>query len=192
MMKNLTSFFKKFGLPFLAILASFLLVKSVLAAGTVDVGASQIDSALSLGNSSPFIIVTRIINIALGFLGLIVVSIFIYAGFLWMTSGGSEEKISEAKRMLKNAIIGIIITLSAWGIAYFVLSKLIGVTGGTPPGGDLNNGSLKNLSLGAIGSCSIESVYPQPGSKDVARNSAILVIKFPKILAFATIRRIVI
>jgi len=175
MIKNLTSFFKKFGLPFLAILASFLLVKSVLAAGTVDVGASQIDSALSLGNSSPFIIVTRIINIALGFLGLIVVSIFIYAGFLWMTSGGSEEKISEAKRMLRNAIIGIIITLSAWGIAYFVLSKLVGVTGGTPPGGDLNNGSLKNLSLGAIGSCSIESVYPQPDSKDVARNSAILV-----------------
>lgn len=175
MMKNLTSFFKKFGLPFLAILASFLLVKTALAAGDVNVGIDQVNNALTLSNSSPLTIVTRIINFVLGLLGIIVVSIFIYAGFLWMTSGGNEEKINEAKKMLKNAIVGIIIVLSSWGIAYFVLSKLVGTSGGVAPTADLNNGSLKSLSLGALGSCSIESIYPQPDSKEVARNSAILI-----------------
>ncbi len=174
MMKNLTSFLKKFGLPFLIIIASFLLVKIALAADGVDVGAAQVNETLKLSNTSPFIIVGKIIQIALSLLGIIALSIIIYAGYLWMSSMGSEDKISEAKRLLKNAVIGIIIILSAWGIVYFVLAKLIGITTGVPVAPS-NENNFQNLSIGALGSCSIELVYPQPDSKEVARNTAILI-----------------
>lgn len=175
-MKNLTSFLKRFGLPFLAILAFFLLFKEASAAGEINNGIAQVDSSLNLGASTPFTIAARIIQIALSFLGIISLGIVIYAGFLWMTSGGNENKIDDAKRWLKNGIIGLIIILSAWGIVTYVLRTLLNVTGsgGNGPSSAVTT-NLNNLSLGAAGSCSIESFYPQEGKTEVPRNTSILV-----------------
>jgi len=180
-MKNLTSFLKKFGLPLLVFLASFLFVGLVRAATSdLNVGIEQVNTGLNIANTSPIATIGRVINFLLGFLGIIAIGLVIYAGFLWMTSGGSEEKILTAKKILINASVGIIIILSAWGIVFFVMSKLLDVTGSGTGEITANNNNFKNLSLGAIGSCSIETVYPQPDSKEVARNSAILItIKEP-------------
>ncbi len=175
-MKKIVNFFKNFGLPFLAILASFLLVKYAFAAPAIDVGTAQIDNSIALSNSGPFLIATRIINFSLSLLGIIALGIIVYAGFLWMTSGGSEDKISEAKKWLKNGIIGLIIILSSWGVVTFILNKLVNNTGGSGiPNISSKADSLHNLSLGAAGSCTIESFYPQDGKKEVARNTSILV-----------------
>ena len=46
----------------------------------------------------PFVLIGRIIRIALSFLGIGAVSLMVYAGFTWMTAAGNEEKVSEAKR----------------------------------------------------------------------------------------------
>ncbi|KKR91946.1 MAG: hypothetical protein UU43_C0001G0126 [Candidatus Falkowbacteria bacterium GW2011_GWA2_41_14] len=70
--------------------------------------------------------IAEIIRIVLGFLGIIAVIIVLYAGFKWMLSGGSEEKIGEAKKMLIAGVIGLIIILSAFIIASFVISAIIG------------------------------------------------------------------
>lgn len=175
MRRRLAAFLKRFALPFLLILAFFLLFNSVSAA-TVDVGIDQVDSGIGLENNSPTTIVIRIIQIILGLLGIISVVIVIYGGFLWMTSSGSEEKISKAKILLKNAVIGLIIILSSWGIVYFVLTKLLGISDSVSLFRSPSNVSnSNNLSLGALGSCSLESVYPSPGATDVPRNSTILI-----------------
>ena len=174
-MKNLTSFLKKFGLPFLVFLAIFLLTNTALAAGQPNLGLNEVGNNLILNNASPIVIIGKIIQVLLGLLGIVVVSMFIYAGFIWMTSNGSEEKILTAKKILRNAVVGIIIILSAWGIVYFVLTKLVGITGGVVQTGNTEGNNFKNLSLGALGSCSIETVYPTPDSKEVARNAAILI-----------------
>jgi hypothetical protein len=176
MKKSLTSFLKKFGLPLLVFLTIFALSQTAFAAGEINAGINQVDNNIILGDVSPMNIVVRIINILLGFLGFTAVCIFIYAGFVWMTSAGSEEKINQAKQLLKNAVIGILIILSAWGIVTYIFSKLLGITGN---GGAINSATdgsnFKNLSLGALGACSVESVYPTPESKEVSRNAAILV-----------------
>ncbi|MFZ2310695.1 MAG: pilin [Patescibacteria group bacterium] len=176
-MKNSISFLRRFGLPFLVVLVSLLLVKTVFAAGEINTGISDVESSLALSDSSPVSIVIRIIQIALSFLGFIAVVIVIYAGFLWMTSGGNEDKIAEAKRWLKNGAIGLLIILSAWGLVTFVIKKLINVTGGSVSTGSPSTtiGSFNNLSLGAMGSCVIESVYPQDGKKEAPRNTSILI-----------------
>jgi heme/copper-type cytochrome/quinol oxidase subunit 2 len=69
--------------------------------------------------------VGRLIGSALGLLGIILVVIIIYAGFLWMTAQGSEEKVKQAKTMIKNAIIGMILIFTAYAITNFVLSTVI-------------------------------------------------------------------
>lgn len=65
------------------------------------------------------------INSMLGLLGVVLVVLIIYAGFLWMTAGGSEEKIKKAKGILSNSIIGIVIILAAYSITEFVLIAVL-------------------------------------------------------------------
>jgi len=46
-----------------------------------------------------------------------------------MTAGGSEDKITEARKLLVAGVIGLIIILAAFAIANFVLTQLIMATG---------------------------------------------------------------
>lgn len=69
-----------------------------------------------------------IINAALGFLGVIAVVIILFGGFKWMTAGGNEEKVGEAKKLIIAGIIGLAIILSAYAIASFVIRELVSAT----------------------------------------------------------------
>lgn len=48
----------------------------------------------------------------------------IYAGILWLSSSGEEAKITKAKTIIIWCAIGMVVTLSAYSITAFVLSKL--------------------------------------------------------------------
>lgn len=61
---------------------------------------------------------------ALSLLGLIFVSLIIYAGFLWMTAGGDDKQVGKAKDTIQQAAIGLAITLSAYAITNFVVNQL--------------------------------------------------------------------
>lgn len=74
-------------------------------------------------------IIGSLINIALGFVGVILLVYLVYGGFLWMTSGGSDEGVKKAQTMIKNAIIGLVIVVAAYAISNFVLTELIRATG---------------------------------------------------------------
>ncbi len=74
-------------------------------------------------------IVGSVISVALGVVGLIAILLVIFGGFKWMTSGGSEEKVDEAKKILYSGIIGLVIILSAYALSSFVLSTLTKATG---------------------------------------------------------------
>jgi hypothetical protein len=75
-------------------------------------------------------IIAEIIKTLLEFLAIIFVVLIIIAGFKWMTSGGNENQIKEAKGQLSRAIIGLIIILSAYAITYLVFEILIKATTG--------------------------------------------------------------
>lgn len=126
-----------------------------------------------LGNEHPAVIAAKIIQVVLGFLGIIAVTLILYAGFLWMTSNGSEDKIDRAKTILKNAAIGLVIILSSFAIASFVLSKLLGQDSFFTSIFDQGNGG--NTGIGALGNGVLQSVYPEPNQKEVPRNVSIIV-----------------
>ena len=52
----------------------------------------------------------------------------LYAGFLWLTSAGSEEKVGQAKKIITSAIIGLVIIFISYAIATFVITQLIKAT----------------------------------------------------------------
>ena len=103
--------------------AIFLFVQGAFAA-QLNVGLEYAQST-GLGSQDIRIVIANIIRIILGFLGIIFVALIIYAGWLWMSSQGNEEKVSKAKDILKNAVIGLVIILSAFAIASFILNRLI-------------------------------------------------------------------
>jgi len=76
-------------------------------------------------------IVGRIINVLLGFLGVIFLVLVIYGGFLWMTASGNEEKVKKGRDLIIHASIGLAIVLFAFLLTNFVIFKLADVATST-------------------------------------------------------------
>lgn len=70
-------------------------------------------------------IIGRVINVALSLLGLVFLGLALYAGFKWMTAQGDSKAVDEAQGTLKNAVIGIIITVSAYALSTFIMGQLV-------------------------------------------------------------------
>lgn len=95
---------------------------------------SQLQSILGLGAADPLQIVVNLISVAIGFTGILMVAIIMWAGFKWMISGGNDEKIAEAKKTLFSAIIGLLIILSSYAIVQFILNSFFqATTNNIPP-----------------------------------------------------------
>ena len=94
----------------------------------LDVGANEVADSIALGNADPRTTVAKLINVAMLFLGIIAVAIVLAGGFKWMTAGGNEDKVGEAKKLMGAGVIGLVIVLSAWAIAQFILTKLVDAT----------------------------------------------------------------
>lgn len=69
-------------------------------------------------------LVGSFIAAALGLLGVVLVVLVVYAGFIWMTAQGNDEKIKKAKGMITSAVIGMIIIFAAYAITNFVVDAL--------------------------------------------------------------------
>ena len=70
-------------------------------------------------------IVGSIILTILGLLGVIFVILLTYGGFLWLTAAGEDDKVKKAQGLMWNAIIGLLIVIAAYSIAWFVLNTLV-------------------------------------------------------------------
>ncbi|MBD3359101.1 MAG: hypothetical protein GF365_00110 [Candidatus Buchananbacteria bacterium] len=151
-------------------LAVFLFVYPVLA--QPDVGFEAIEEEIELGTQDIRVTIARIIRAFLGFLGIIAVVIIIYGGYLYMTSAGNPEKVTKAKKVLINATIGLIIILSSFAIASFILNYLVEATGG---GRGVPGRPSYGAGGGALGNGIIESHYPERNAFDIPRNTSIVV-----------------
>ena len=68
--------------------------------------------------------IAAVINVMLGFLGILAVIMIIYAGFKWMTAGGNEEEVGKAKNVMRSAIIGLGVILAAYVIVSFTINRV--------------------------------------------------------------------
>ena len=95
----------------------------------LDVVGEEGGLSETLGDTAdPRVVASRIINIALGFLGIIAVVLVLYGGFMWMTAAGNEERVTKEKQILTAALIGLVIIIMAWGLTQFVMDQLMSAT----------------------------------------------------------------
>ncbi|MDD2758570.1 MAG: hypothetical protein PHD72_04370 [Patescibacteria group bacterium] len=144
-------------------------------------GVQVIEQPLGLPATDIRQIIANIIRIALGLVGIVLVVIIIYGGFLWMTAGGNEEQIGKAKKVLTNAVIGLVIILSAYAIVLFVM-RMLGIGVGAPSGVGIAPPGVQNFTgSGALGRV-VKDHYPTRGQIDVPRNTKIIVTFFKPIV----------
>ena len=93
--------------------------------------AAELQGKTFGGDKNPQQIAAGVINVLMGFLGLVAVVIILFGGFKWMTAAGNEDKIEEAKKLLVAGVVGLVIILSAWAIATFVIDQILTSTKGT-------------------------------------------------------------
>lgn len=91
-------------------------------------GLDELNNTVNLGNRPLIETVGQIINVLLGFLGVIAVVLILIGGFKWMTAAGNEEKVGEAKKLLGAGVVGLVIILAAFAIAAFVITQLSNAT----------------------------------------------------------------
>lgn len=106
-------------------------ITPVFATTTVgaDFGFNDMTSAgVKLGTRDLKGSVMGIINLLMGFLGIIAIIIILVGGFKYMTAMGSDDKIGEAKKLIIAGIVGLCIILGSYSIAYFVVESMITAT----------------------------------------------------------------
>jgi hypothetical protein len=59
----------------------------------------------------------------------VAVVIVLIGGFKWMTAGGNDDQVGEAKKWIFSGVIGLAIILSAYALASFVINQLVTATG---------------------------------------------------------------
>lgn len=121
---------------FLCALAIVLAPLTALAAPTiydVDTIATGVDSAGStagLADASDLpSLVGRGIGVLLGLLGILFVVLVVYAGFLYLTAQGEDTNVKKAKKLLSQAVIGLILIVSAYAISNVVIDSLTTISG---------------------------------------------------------------
>ncbi len=113
-----------------------VLVCAPITAQAFDDIIPNLDNAagdLASGEPDLTVLIGNLVSIVLGFLGIIMVLLIIYGGYLWMTSQGDSAQVEKAKTLIKNAIIGVAIILLSYIITHFVIISLQGamIDGGT-------------------------------------------------------------
>jgi len=71
-------------------------------------------------------LLNRILNYVWTIMGIIVVMMLLYAGFTFVTAAGSDEKVEQAKKMIKWALVGIVVMLLSGGIMMLIENFLRG------------------------------------------------------------------
>ena len=92
----------------------------VYAQNTIEI-KSQTTDFQKLGNLTAGGIISGAVSLILIVVALVFFFILVLGGLKWVTSGGDEKKVGEARAQITNALIGLAIVFAAWAIM-----KLIG------------------------------------------------------------------
>lgn len=159
-----------FGVLLFVVIGSFLIPHGVFAADALE----SLGEGAGLPQTSLPILIARIIRAVLGVLGIVTVLLVIYAGFMYMGAKGDPTKVDKAKKIITNAVIGLVIIFSSYSIASYILGKLLAAAFG--PGSIVSVAKKYTEPLaGSLGAGILESHFPIRNATDVPRNTKIFV-----------------
>jgi hypothetical protein len=78
------------------------------------------------GITDILVVFVNVAEFMLGITGAVALGFFVYGGFVWISSGGSPERVKKGRDILRNAVIGIGIIMLSGVIVRFTTEALTG------------------------------------------------------------------
>ncbi len=109
----------------------FVIVPQLVTASVIDDYKSSINTTATKAGiqdssfSSPQEVAGKVARQVVSLVGVIFLVLMIWAGTLWMTAGGNQERIDEARKIIIAAVIGLILVAMAYAITRFVGQTLL-------------------------------------------------------------------
>lgn len=101
---------------------------------------------LGIATTTDFkVVLTDVLKVVLGFVGIVAVGIIIYGGIVYMTAKGDEDKTKLAKKIIINSVIGLVVVLFSYAIVAFVANQF-GTDVGTDTGSVPDSGPCDGCS----------------------------------------------
>ena len=88
-------------------------------------------TVFSPGQGDIRIFLAGLVQSALTVVGVLFFIMILYGGYLWLMAQGNEEQISRGQKMVRDAVVGFVITLTALIITRFIVGFIEGSTQGT-------------------------------------------------------------
>jgi len=98
-----------------------------LAQTTTNTASQDLTLPNPLRTTDISVLAGRIIKAVLGLVGVFALVMFIYGGVLWMSSGGSEEKIKKGKETLVWAVAGLALIFFSYAVLEFLFKVILKV-----------------------------------------------------------------
>lgn len=93
---------------------------------TLDASSEQAGLRTKGDTSTLSTRVGAIVKLCLGVIGTLAVLYSVYGGFRWITAAGNSSQVDEAKEIIKNAVIGIIVV----SISYLIVALALAAGAG--------------------------------------------------------------
>ena len=88
----------------------------------VDVSAGK--AKIPIGDANIAGLLGTTINAIMGLIGSVFLAYTITGGVLWIMAGGSEDKVTRAKKFITGGITGMLVIFLAYTMVYFVVAAL--------------------------------------------------------------------
>lgn len=82
----------------------------------VPFSVPDISDLNKLGTTDVTVVIGRVIKNALGIIGTIAFALFVYAGVLWMISGGSSDRVQKSRDILLWTSLGIAVIFASYAL----------------------------------------------------------------------------
>lgn len=104
----------------------------LLALADAAAGLESAASEAGYSQVSYTTVLSYLLSVIVGVLGVLFVILMVYGGVLWMTAAGNSEQVKKAKSLLTNSFIGLVIVILSYAISAYVLDALIRAVTDTP------------------------------------------------------------
>jgi hypothetical protein len=146
---------------YIFLISCFLFPNIIFAAKTVGDAPEMLSQTVDRTGISEGDISTMVgtsISLILSIVGTAFFILMIYAGFIWMTARGQEDRVTKAKNTIITAVIGLVIVISAYAITNLVMNAASPSANGTPTVNGGSPGTVGTAPGGSENGCCIDLV----------------------------------
>lgn len=71
-------------------------------------------------------VIGQYLGVFFGYVSIVFLIMIVYGGIMWMTAGGTPQNVEKARKTLIHAAIGLVVTLLAYQVTAYVITKISG------------------------------------------------------------------